>query len=244
MVTATRLHSEFLRRVNRLNTSDKKSYEVYQIDSYLNEGMDIFYENRLSLLETNPQVRDDLRKAEVKSKCFDCKQSDDDNRICIVTLPDDYYRKTRHIVKAECKDDRNCGEKELNLQTAQSDDLTEILRDPFRKPSFEYETAWADEGIEGLYVYHNNAFQVNKVCIDYYKRLPRIAAPSLEPDKYYINSDGVKVEVDQGYILDTTESWRKVVDIAALIALRDTSAIQDFQTQLSKILQIDKINIQ
>lgn len=244
MINPTKLQNEFLRRVNKGNTSSNRLFEVPQIDLYLNEGQDIFYENRLSILETNPQVREDLRAAEIKNVCLSCKNDKSDNRVCIVTLPEDYYRRSRQRLLAECKDERNCGEKELVLKIAQSDDLTEILRDPFRKPSYEYEEAWADEGTKGLYVYHNNAFTVKKVCIDYFRTLPRIATPSLTSSGYYINDEGVKVSVDQGYILDTTDSWRKIVDIAALIALRDTSNVQDFQTQLNKILQVERLHIQ
>ncbi len=244
MIPATKLHNEFLRRVNRLNTSSNTVFETHQIDSYLNEGQDIFYENRLAVLETSPQAREDLRKGEIKNACLSCKNDKNDNRVCIVKFPDNYYRRARQRLTAECKDLRKCGEKEFGIFIAQTDDINEILKDPFRKSSFEFETAWADEGSEGLYVYHDNAFIVKKVCLDYFRSLPRIAAPSLANGGYYINDEGQKVEVDQGYILDSTDSWRKVVDIAALIALRDTSNIQDFQTQLNKILQVEKLHIQ
>lgn len=240
-ISATKLHAEFRRRVNRGDTSKNNDFSVLVIDSYLNEAQDIFYTNRLSVLETNPQVREDLRKAEVKQYCDKCKFYSKDNRICLVQLPKDYYRRIKQTLVASCDDERNCQDKELIIRIAQNDDISEILKDPFQKPSFEYERAWGDEGEDGLYIYHNNAYKVQKVCINYYKILPRIAAPSLvDPDGYYINGDGNKVEIDQGYLLDTTDSWLKVVDIAALIAARDAGNMQDYQSELQKILQISK----
>lgn len=243
MIPATRLHSEFLRRVNRLNSQINDKIEINQIDSYLNEAQDIFYNSRLRLLETNPEVRDELRKAEVKGFCGKCKESKNVSQASIFDFPTDYYRLIRHYVTIFCNDDRNCPEKVVTAQKAQTDDLGEILKDPFRKPSFEYEQVWTDEAREGLYVYHNDSFSIRKVCIDYYTTLPRIAFPSLTSKGFYINSDGEKVSVDSGYILDTTDSWRKVVDIASLIYLRDVSDVNDFQTQLNKILQVERLNI-
>lgn len=241
MISATRLHQEFVRRTNRGDSSKNDSFEIFEIDSFLNEAQDIYYSNRLSLIETNPQVREELRKAEVKDYCADCGFYKNDNRVCLVTFPADYYRRARQTAKVSCIDSRGCDDKEIVLRIAQSDDITEILKDPFRKPSFEYEEAWADEGIDGFYVYHNNAFTVNKVCLSYFKRLPRIATPSLSPEGFYINGDGEKVTVDQGFILDNTDSWRIVVDIAALSAFRDTTDQANYQLGLNKILSVGKI---
>jgi len=240
-ISATRLHQEFRRRVNRGDTSSNESFEIIDIDSYLNEAQDIYYTNRLSLVETTPQIREDLRKAEVKDYCGECGFYKNDNKVCLFELPKDYYRRLRQTADVSCVDNRGCDDKTIILRIAQSDDISEILKDPFRKPSFEFGEGWADEGDGGLYVYHNNAFKVNRVCISYYKRLPRIAAPSLMPDGFYINGDGEKVTVNQGFILDSTDAWRIVVDIAALIALRDITDQNSYQLELNKILNTGKI---
>lgn len=241
-ISATKLHQEFRRRVNIGDSSKNYSFEVIDVDSYLNEAQDIYYTNRLSILETTPQVREELRKAEVKSYCKSCNFYKDDNRICLMELPSDYYRRIKQTANVSCKDDRNCDDKEIILRICQNDDISEILKDPFRKPSFEFEEAWADEADGGLYIYHNNAFKVNTVCISYYKRLPKIAAPSLSPEGFYIDGDGFKITKDQGFILDSTDSaWRLVVDIAALCAFRDISDQNNFQLELNKILQIGRI---
>ncbi len=241
-IPATKLHHEFRRRINRGDSSANESFEVIDIDSYLTEAQSIFYTNRLALAETSPQIREELRKAEIKDYCDKCTLNKKDNKVCIFKYPNDYYRRIRQTANVSCTDDRNCKDKTITLRIAQSDDISEILTDPFRKPSFEFNEAWADEGSEGLYVYHNNAFTVNNVCISYYKRLPDIAAPSLvEPDKFYIGGDGKKVTVDQGFILDNTDAWRVVVDIAVLLATRDITDKANFDLQINKILAINKI---
>ena len=61
------------------------------------------------------------------------------------------------------------------------------------------------------------------------------------PDGFYINGDGEKVTVNQGFILDSTDAWRIVVDIAALIALRDITDQNSYQLELNKILNTGKI---
>lgn len=241
-ISATKLHQEFRRRANRADSSKNESFEIIDIDSYLNEAQDIFYTNRLSLIETTPQLREELRKAEVKDYCSECNFYKNDNKVCVVEFPDNYYRRIRQTAEVACADYRHCDDKTITLHIAQSDDISEILKDPFRKPSFEFEEAWADEGEHGLYVYHNNAFRVKKVCLSYYKKLPRIAAPSLvEPDGYYIDGGGNKITVDQGFILDNTDAWRVVVDIAALLAFRDITDQANYQLELGKILNTSKI---
>ena len=111
-ISSTRLQSEFLRRVNRINSGKNSNFDVATIDSYLNEAQDIYYNNRLSVLETSPQVREDLRKAEIKNYCTKCKSFKDDNRICIVTFPDNYYRRVKQTAFVSCVDDRKCADKE------------------------------------------------------------------------------------------------------------------------------------
>jgi len=109
-VSATKLHQEFRRRVNRIDSDKNSLFDVPTIDSYLNEAQDIFYTNRLALLETNPQVREDLRKAEVKNYCAKCTLYKNDNRICIVKLPENYYRRISQTANVSCSDLRNCDE--------------------------------------------------------------------------------------------------------------------------------------
>lgn len=239
MVAATKLQFEFRRRLNRIDSKLKKDFEPDEIDSYLNEAKDILYSKRLDLLETIPQIREELKALEVKELCLSCKAHKTNKDACVVTLPEDYYRKSRY--RALIFKDANCGDKDAFVRLLSSDKLTEALKDPMRDPSYEYEEVLMDEFDGGFIVYHNRKFDVKKICIDYFKKLKDIASPSLTTEKKYTNSSGELIEVDQGLVIDNPVFVNLLLDIAALSAGRDLGAVQDFQTQLNKIASLQKL---
>lgn len=238
MVAATKLQYEFRRRLNRLDSKFRKDFYPDEVDSYLNEAKDIVYSSRLDFLETSPKVKEELRQMEVKEVCLDCIRHETNKNACVVKLPENFFRKARY--SAVINKGKPCGDKIAFARFLTSDKLTEALKDPFRKPSYEYEEVLMDEYSEGFIVFHNNEFTVKKVCIDYYRKLSDIFTPSLTDSKRYINSSGELIEVDNGLEIDIPTFWMNVVDIAVLNAARDLGAVQDFQTQLNKILTIEK----
>lgn len=239
MIAATKLQFEFRRRLNRMDSKYRKDFQPDEIDSYLNEAKDIAYSKRLDLLETSPQVREELRPLEVKELCLECVPRGTSPNSCIVTLPDDYFRKSRYSATIYANEE--CGEKLAFVRIMSSDKLTEALKDPQRDPSYEYEEVLMDEFDKGFIVFHNQKFEVRNICIDYFKKLVDIATPSLSTSKQYENSSGVLVTSDQGLIIDNPVFVNFMLDIAALSAGRDLGAVQDFQTQLQKIANLQKI---
>lgn len=239
MVASTKLQFEFRRRMNRLDSKFKKDFEPDEIDAYLNEAKDILYSKRLDILELNPQVKEELRPLEVKEVCLNCIPHKINKDACVVELPEDYFRKSRY--RALIYKDSDCGDKEAFLRIMTSDKLTEALKDPHRKPSYEYEELLMDEFDGGFLVFHNRECKVKKVCIDYYKKLVDIATPSLTQDKKYEDASGKSIVKDQGLVIDNPVFVNLLLDIAGLSAQRDLGAVQDFQMSLNKILNIQKI---
>ena len=239
MVAATKLQFEFRRRMNRLDSKFKKDFQADEIDAYLNEAKDILYSKRLDMLEVNPQVKEELRQLEVKEECINCISHKSNKDACVVKVPDDYFRKSRY--RALIYKDTDCGEKEAFLRITTSDKLTEALKDPHRKPSYEYEELLMDEFDGGFLIYHNRECTVKKVCLDYFKKLPDIATASLSVGKKYVNSSGEEVISDQGLLIDNPVFVNMMLDISALCAQRDLGAVQDFQLNLNKITNISKI---
>ena len=236
-IKATQLHYDFIRKFNRINSASGRYISVAERDAYLNEGLLIYFENRVALAELNPLIRNDFRQFEHKKYCLSCTDADD--KCCFAEYPDNFYRLLRTVTVADT--DICSEEKELLTHIIQSDDITEALKSPFWSPSYDYEETIADEAGKGLYVYHNGEFNIKRVCIDYYRKPQKIAAPSLAVAGSYVDAEGNTVTQDLDLELDSTFAWRKIVDIAVLLAARDVSDYPDFETQLAKILQVEKL---
>ncbi len=219
-----------------------KNLSVQEIDGFINESKDIVLENFAVRPEFNTLVRNHLRQLEKKNVCLECKTTKNKN-YCVMEFPEDFYSLLRQVALAKSSE---CDEapRELLIHIVQSNKLTEVLKSPNWKPSFEWEETIADEGDEGLLVWHNGEFDIEEVSIDYLKMLPNVYAPSLLADgQEYHNEDGEEVAEDKDLEIDSTFLWRKFVDVALLIAQRDLSDYGEFQTQLNKILHLEKMYV-
>lgn len=237
-IKAAKLQDEVRRKLNRVNSDYGRELEVSTLDLILTEAYHLYVENRLALFEINSAVRSELRQLEVKAKQLTPKVFSKDNTTYTANYPSDYLRCSRLYATAS-KD--GCGTKSLKGIIVQTDDLNEALRDPFFKPSFEYEELLYDEGRDGIHIYTDGTFKVIDVFIDYIKKPGDIKTPSLYAEKYYVDAEGKEIRSDSHMELDSAFQMRKVVDIATLIALRDLGDIQDYQTQLDKILKTESL---
>ena len=67
MIKATKLQEEYRRHLNRLNTDCEKSVSISDGDAYINEAIDIIFENLVVKFEINDLVRNHLRQLEVSN---------------------------------------------------------------------------------------------------------------------------------------------------------------------------------
>lgn len=237
MISPVTLHVDLRRRLNRFDSSWGQKLNVAKIDSILNEAVEIFVDNRLSLVETNNKVREDLRQLERKYE--DLKIIKTTAKYVIAEYPEDCLKILRSSALVH-KDP--CGDRDITVRRFQSQQLNDSLNSPFWKPSYEYEETIGDEESRGFLVYHNGEFTIKNVFVDYIRKPKEIRTPSMTEKKRY--SIGGKVyEEDQGLELTSTQQARKILDIAALIAARDMQDYQDFEAQLAKILQTERLHI-
>ena len=84
MIAATVLQEDYRRHLNRRNTDCEKSISIADGDAYINEAIDVIFENFAVKFETNDLLRNHLRQLEVaeyevpvekNDKIFDCKQT-------------------------------------------------------------------------------------------------------------------------------------------------------------------------
>jgi hypothetical protein len=233
MIKSTELQFEFTRRFNRINSGGKRYISPPVVDSYLNEGQDIFFENRAGVYKTSPLAKEDLRVLEEKQKCFSVKKFDD--RSDYIVLPKNFYKILRVEAKISCP---TCPTISAKVHEIINHDLAEALIDPNWKPSYNYAETFYEIAGDELIIYHNGEFKIEEVCIDYLRKPNKIYTPSLTPDKSYVSASGELISSDSDCELN---QGRKIVDIAVLIASRDLTDVPEYEMQLQKILHLEKV---
>ena len=179
MATPTKkLVYDFKRKAASLHAKNKEDLPLVDIIAYLNESQQRIYRNRVSVAETNSEVRNHLRVYEIKNKKLECSEVDDE--ICKAKYPEELYKVLNQ--RAIVKNDDCCEgiEKSIVLRTTQSDDINESRISPYRKADFRYEQLPWDEAGNHMFIYHEGEMDVLRVIIDYYRRPNELHAPSLE----------------------------------------------------------------
>lgn len=229
-IDCKKLHYAFLQKANHSNSQYLKQLSEAQRDMYFNEALELIFETLVKVPEIDSEVRNHIRTLEKKGVCLDCE---DRGNYCVAKYPEDFYRRLRQTALATKE---GCGERELLIHVIQSDKLTEALKSPHWSPSYDYEETVGDDGEDGLYVWHNGKFTINKVCLDYIRKPKQVACPQMPGCEKYITLDGTVLTQNSDFEIDSTYMWRMVVDVAVLLAKRDVDDITNFQTQLNTII--------
>ncbi len=237
MITARRSIVDFDRKYDRFVGQANRRLRQEDKLAVINEALEIYFENRVKVAETDSKVRDDLRVLEMKEVKIPLVISEENFNV--YEIPAESYRVLRKRVVASKED---CGEKDIPLIMFQTDDIDNARNSPYWRSSFQWEHAISDEGSKGLYVWHEGDFKIVKTIIDYYRKPKEIHAPSMTSEKKYEDWNGIIREKDQGLELTDTYSHRKIIDIAVLIARANVGDVRDFDIQLNKILNVEKIN--
>lgn len=237
-VSAKKLVYDFRRKHNAVLSGTNSNVAVVDIIAYLNEAQEIWFQNRVSVADTNQKVRNDLRafkESEVKATL----DKNVDGKL-FYKYPVGLYHRLNHYVVAE---GTTCCEgvtKEFSFDILESDDIHESRKDVYNKADFAYEQLPAVESKEGLILYTDGSFNVRDLILTYYRKPGEIHAPSLDTcqdDKgFYYDYNGRVIRQDQPFESDDTFASNIIVDIAVLCSLRDIGNTQSFQTQVNKIL--------
>lgn len=237
--SATKLVYDFHRKYHAIISGQGKSLQLVDIIAYLNEAQEIWYENRVFIAQSNQKVRNDLRIFKIDKHSLGCKKID--NICCLATYPKNLYHRLNQIAvtSKDCCPDT----KEIIPRILQSDDLHEARKNPYRRADFFFEQLSAIETSNGLIVYHDGEMVVEDVKIDYYRKPQEIHAPSHElcPNEGYYLYDGRYISQDQDFEVSDTYVNNLISDIAVLLASRDVSDRIGFESQLNKMLAVEKL---
>lgn len=233
-VSAAKLVYDFARKSSATRGGSSNTHQIIEIVSYLNEALEIWFENRVKLRETEDSIRNALRAFEIKA--YEAVVENVSDKVSRFKYPSNFYAKTNLYIECE----KGCCEgivKDIEPTIVQSDDLHSARRDTYQKSSFEWERLLADEAGDYMYLYHDGECTSKRGFLSYIKRPNRIEAPTLCDDPYE-DYDGKLITKNVDLEVDNTFDSNKIVDIAILCKSRDTTNSAEFQMQLTKITQI------
>lgn len=231
---------EFWKKFNAALSGRNVKIAVVDVVSYLNEAQEVWFTNLVPMAEVTPEITNDLRYFKVDQKSLSLSTIRQGK--VLAKYPKDLYKRLNQEVVATCKICPGTT-KEFPITVVHSDDINPTKKDSYFRADFQYEQLPAEEGSRGLILHVDGEMNIEQVIISYYRRPKPIHAPSLDKcddasSGYYYLYNGDKVTKDQNFEVDNTFASNKVVDIAVLTALRDRGEINDFQSQLTKILKI------
>ena len=237
-ISARKLVYDTIRKTNGINTGAKQSLSVLDVVSAINDAYEIVVENNVKVTDLNSTARENLRKLEIKNAELKFELRDDHY---FAYYPDNLYKRLNHVVVAKCAE---CEDKRIIPRIVQSDDLHEARRNPYRKANFGWEQLIADEGGDGLYIYTDGGMTIEKVIIDYYRRINYIEAPSLVEcnDYQYMSYDDKLITKDVNFDLDNVYISRKITDVASLLLKTDISDKESVALRIQQMSVTDKIN--
>lgn len=245
MIKGTVLHEIFRRKVNRVNSNRLQAVSCIDVDAYLTEAANVIYKNLSEKFETNDYVAKILQPVIEREIHLSTRQLTDFT--IEVTFPDNVYKLiSKTAVGAKTIEEKEY-RRDLVVNPVLSHQKSEVLKDPYWKPSFEWESVLFSYSNKGIIIYKDCDFEIPEIRIDYLRELKKITTPSLVRSKYYgksgsyIDSEGNLVSSDVGLELD--KMHQEVAHLAAIKFLADSGDQVDYQTQMNAILSDNKIFI-
>lgn len=230
MIDARSVHNQVRRKLNRINSNYSNYIGVPDLDEYLNEALQVWVKNKSTVAEINSSIRNDLSEIEIKDHSL--KFSQRKGKV-VAELPKDYLKGLRRIAKATLDD---CKSKTIKIEIVRSDEVENLLDNPYKTPNFMWGETIGDEAHDGLHIWTDGEFTIEEVIIDYIRKPKEIRCPSLLDSGSY--TIGSKIySVDQGLELTRNYQVNEITDLATLFVLRDISDSQEYQTQIDKILR-------
>ena len=236
-IPTKRLIYEFDRKFDRFNGQKKTNLRLEDKLNILNEAQMILFEKRVALAEINDEYRNSLRPFEEKENSL--KIIGRKSKYIISAYPKGFYKllRQRGIATKDC----DTPKKELQILMFQSDKINAALKNPFWKPSYEWEHIIGDEGSEGFYSWHNNEFKIEEVIVDYYRRPDELHCASMAPNGQYEDWNGVLRKKDVNCEFSQNFDHRNLVDIGVLLARADQGDLRDLKTSIDALTSIENI---
>ena len=236
IVDSTKLIYDFARKYNSQKGNSANKLKISTIVSYINEALEIWFENRANAFERDSEIRNALRNFEIKNKALNIER--ESFEVFKVGIPEDLYKKTLLYVESES----DCCPsiiKEIQAKFIQSDDLFKARKSAYNSSSFKWERMLCDEAGRYYYFYPEKGHNIRKVFLSYLKRPTYIQETDVceGAEKYYEDYNEKLITKKVNLEVDNTFDHRKITDIAVLVASRDNLDSEAYNSQLKKIIE-------
>lgn len=227
------MHYDFKMKLNKVDSQQYSNLLIPEIDWLLNEAQEYFIktiaEPRFHTyhgFEKSQRNIDDIRVLVRSNQCFDVINN-------IVKLPDDYMFYISSDV--ECTKG-NCANIKCNLKIQQHDD--EFENSPFDKSSFEWRHVNGVFTENGIKLYDDGTFKINKICLNYIRKPSYIHnAEDFKPNGYEL--PGKKLLIGHQDCELPEHTHREIVDLAVAFVTNQLQS-PDYQLKLNK-LQLNQL---
>jgi hypothetical protein len=161
-------------RLNKLDSQDYDNIECWQIVEAFNKAQVEWSRRQLHGInvvkegdEQSTRRIDDLQALLTTTEL----QSNDEQISFSIGIPDNYFQWKRVDAYANrgCCDNRR-----MTVYLAEEANLSQLLRDDAKKPSFEWAETFATIKNNRIYVYTNGEFEVGKIGLTYYRQPQKI----------------------------------------------------------------------
>lgn len=235
-MNARAMHYDFKQKLNRIDSQKFRNLKVPEIDWKLNEAQEVFVkiiaQPRLSKeygFEVNTRTINDIRTIVVDHKPVDyITPIVFDTSSFTITLPTEYWFLSKAVVLAT---KGNCTNVKLRTNEIQHDDEDDLS--PFDRSSFEWRVVNIRFNKEGLRLFTDSTFVINKVGLEYLKKPRAIWNAQDAENGNYNDMNGNNLTGEQSSELPEGVH-REIVDLAVLITAGDLS-LPDYQLKYNKL---------
>ena len=236
-MTIQAMHYDYKQKLNVIDSQKYRNLEVPEIDWKLNEAQEVFIKmiaeprvQRELGFEFNQRTIDDIRTVVKDQKLNEYTTATVfDESSFIVGLPIDYWflAKIKIIAsKGKCKNILL-----YDSQSIQHDDNAEASS--FDKSSFEWRAANYSYNSQGIRIFTDSTFTIDKVGFDYIMQPKRMHNAADWRSGTYEGLDGKTYTGRQDCILPEG-THREIVDLAVLITAGDLN-LSSYNTKMNKL---------
>ena len=161
-------------RINKLDSQDYDNITCWQVVESFNKAQVEWVRRQLHGInivkegdEQSTRRKDDLQKLLIKEPLSTAKKEDYYSGV----IPGDYlqWKRVDIFAKQEC-----CDKRRMNVYLAEEGNLNLLLRDNFKKPSFEWGETFATLIDDKVHLFTNNDFDIEDAYLTYYRQPRKI----------------------------------------------------------------------
>jgi hypothetical protein len=161
-------------RINKLDSQDYDNITCWQVVESFNKAQVEWVRRQLHGInivkegdEQSTRRKDDLQKLLIKEPLSTAKKED----YYAGSIPGDYlqWKRVDIFAKQEC-----CDKRRMNVYLAEEGNLNVLLRDNFKKPSFEWGETFATLIDDKVHLFTNNDFDIEDAYLTYYRQPRKI----------------------------------------------------------------------